>query len=268
MSNSTYFLNINTNATLNQLLDKLGFTRLQTTTASFVLPVVNLFGMSFCSLSAWIFFRRKFIDPIYLFYRILCLVYILHLVHNFFYGILFVPRYFTQMSTYLSSLFHIYYFFMAGSLFLFEDLLQMGILCHRIKFFSPFLAKNFKVSPRIFSLLSFFACFINLPVIFSFKIVSLGSFYYLDSSGVKQMAMFYYFSRSSFGESTFGKILIGFLTFFLSLTFTLIAGIALNIFSILKFKKYTLQRRVEFEELEMSSIHNRPILNVETEQTE
>lgn len=246
---------------LDQLLDKLGFTQSHTITASFILPIVNVFGLSFCSLSAWIFFRPKFTDPIYLYYRILCLVYILHLIHNFFYGLLFSPNYF-WLNTYLSSLYHIYYFFIGSFLFLFEELLLIGILLSRTKFFSPFIDRNLKASPKTISLVFFSLCLvINFPFLFSFKIVPLENYYYFDTNGQKQLCRFYYFTGSDFG-----KTLISFTLLFLRHTLSLIFGVALNMFSLIKFTFYTRSLREEFEELEMSSIHNRPVTRREIEQ--
>ena len=251
---------------LDELLDKLGFTQWQTTMASFILPVVNLVGLSFCSLSAWIFFRPKFTDPIYFYYRLLCLVYILHLVHNFFYGLFFSPRYLTQINTYLSSLYHIYYFLAALCFFLFEELLQIGILLSRMTFFSPFLARHLKVTPKTISFIFLIACFlINFPFFFSLKIIPLELYYVVDSHGVKQTSMFHSFTSGDYYVTSFRKAFIEFY-FFLNLTVTFIAGISLNIFSILKYRTYTKQRRYEFEEHEMTSIHNRPVTCREMEQ--
>ena len=267
MSNSSSHMNMT--LSLEQLLDKLGFYHWQTITASFILPIINLIGLSFCSLSAWIFFRRKFANPIYFYYRLLCLVYILHLVHNFLAGLLFSPRYFTRLNTYLSSLYQVYYFLISGFFFLFEEFLQMGILLSRIKFFSPFLAKHFKASPKTNSLIFFISCFfVYLPIFFSFKIAQLSNhgYYYFDLNGVKQTSLFYFGTNSDFSVTLFGKIIIAFSSFFLRLTLPLVASFSLNIFSILKFKSYIRERRSEFEELEMSSIHNRPVTSREAEQ--
>ena len=260
---STMFNAVN----LDQLLDKLGFTQLHTITASFVLPVVNVFGFSFCSLSAWIFFRPKFTDPIYFYYRLLCLVYILHLIHNFFYGLLFSPKYFYWLNTYLSALYQIYYFFIGSFLFLFEELLQIGILLSRTKFFSPFIDRSLKASPKAISLIFFISCLvIHFSFLFSYKIVPLENYYYFDTNGEKQICRFYFFTGSNFSNSQFGKTLNAFTLLFLRHILSLVVRVALNIFSLIKFSVYTRSLRKDFEELEMSSIHNRPVTRREIEQ--
>ena len=121
------------NHTIDQLLDLLGFDMRKTLVVSFILPSMNLLGTMFCSLSAFIFFRRKFVDPVFYYYRLLCIVYIIHLVHNIPAGLLCSPRYFTQMNSYFTSIYLIYYIFMSSFLFHYEDVLQMAILLTREK---------------------------------------------------------------------------------------------------------------------------------------
>ena len=53
---------------LDQLLDLLGFSTWMTITASFVLPTINFIGIILCSLSAWIFFDKKFVCILFCFF--------------------------------------------------------------------------------------------------------------------------------------------------------------------------------------------------------
>ena len=94
---------------LDELLNKLGFDLFKTVITSFILPFINVLGTIFCSLSFWIFSHKKFKDPVFFYYRLLCIVYIIHLIHNIPRGLLYSPRYFPNMNTYLSSLFQLYH---------------------------------------------------------------------------------------------------------------------------------------------------------------
>ena len=164
---------------LDTLLDSLGFKHWLTMIASFMLPFISLIGVIFCSLSLYIFTRRRFANPIFFYYRLLCLVYIAHLTHGIPYGLLFSPRYFPQLiNTYLSSLYQIYYLFASFFMFQIESCLQIAILLTRIKLFSPFVDKHFAALPRTVSCVIFGTCFfINLHGLLILKTNSFGEYY-------------------------------------------------------------------------------------------
>ncbi len=133
---------------------------------------------------------------------------------------------------------------------------------------SFFVRKNFSKSPQFFSLTSFLTCLvINIPIVFGLKIVSLGDYYYVDSShGVKQYSTFFFPISSDFSQTLYGQILLFFFTFFASLFLSMVVGIVLNILSYLKYRAYARHRQHEIEQLQMSSIHNRPTTNFEVDQ--
>ena len=246
------------------LLDSLGFDEWKTFTLSFILPAVNVLGITFCSLSGFIFFSRKFVDPVFFYYRLLCLVYITHLIHNIPAGVLCSPRYFPQMNTHLSSMYLIYYIIVTSTLFQFEYVLLISILLTRMKLFDVFVEKNFTFSPRLVSLTLFLICIcINLPLAFGLKIRSFGT--YLDSTQQHNIT-FYYFDSSEFSLTLFGQILFGFTTLFLNLIFSMFLGIGLNVFSLLKYKAYLREKRLKICRLIQRSINNRQTTSLEIQQ--
>ncbi len=93
-----------------------------------------------------------------------------------------------------------------------------------------------------------------------------GSYYYYDSNGLKQTATYYSQASSDFSTTLFGQILLGFTQFFLNQFLTLFVGVTLNIVSIYLYKTQIRQKRHDVEQLEMSSIHNRPTTQREIEQ--
>ena len=256
---------------LHVLLDSLGFNSWISVTASFIMPFLGLLGILFCSLSAFIFFRPRFINPIYVYYRVLCLIYIIQLIHGIPLGPILTPRYIPSLNTYLSSFYLIYYSFITHFLFLFADLIQMAILLERLRKSSSFMMRYFKcLNPRFISLIIFFTSFcIGLPQLFAFKIISFGTFYDADTD-YKQTNTFYYMTSSDFSSNLVGKILLGFTQLFLNQFLTLTLSITLNVYSVLKFKSYLRQRRRDVEDVEMTSLencHSQPsadvIINVE-----
>ena len=89
---------------LDQLLDTLGFTEWEIIVSTFALPSISFVGLVLCALSAWIFFQPIFKDPVFYYYRLLCIVYIIHLAHYIPRGLLFTPRYFPQTNTFFTSI--------------------------------------------------------------------------------------------------------------------------------------------------------------------
>jgi len=128
-----------------------------------------------------------------------------------------------------------------------------------MKLFSPFVKKHFSKSPQLVSFSLFLTCLcINLPFIFAFEVASYGDYSYSDPNGVKQTGSFYFLISSEFSRTSFGQILLGVFTFFFDLFLSLIVGIILNISSYIVSKSHVRKRQKEIEELQMSSIHNRP----------
>ena len=103
MSNSSFNSSSLSLLTIDAFLDALGYTPWLTILSTFVLPVISFIGAILCSLSAFIFLQPKFKDPVFFFYQLLCLVYIVHLIHNLPNGLLFSLRYYPQIDTYWSS---------------------------------------------------------------------------------------------------------------------------------------------------------------------
>ncbi len=222
-NNSTYlspFNDTTTSSTLppiNVLMAKLGFQPWQAIIMTFILPPINFMSSVLCSFSLWIFFRSSFSDPIYYYYKLLCFINVLNSLHNIPNCFSLWPLYFPWINSYVTSVFSIYYYFLSIFYFHFEDVIQMIILLHKMKVFSPFVRKHFTASPKFISLSLFLTCLcIDVPFIFGFEVWSYGDYYYVDSNGVKRTASFYYLISSEFSQTFFGQILLAVFTFFLN----------------------------------------------------
>ena len=232
--------------TLDQLLVSLGFEPKITIIVTFILLLINLFGTMFCSLSAWIFFNKKFKDPSFFYYRLLCLVYIILLIHNMLRLLLYTPQYFPNINSYLSSIFIIYSSFIMAFLFHFEGVLQIAILLDRIKLFSPFVKRHFSARQWIISLAFFLTCFlIDWPVLFASKVSSYGIYYNDD---LKKNVTLYYMASSQFSTTSLGRILFSFTVYFLNLFLSVFVGVTLNILSVYLYSSYIRQRRLNLDE--------------------
>jgi hypothetical protein len=244
--NASVFSTADTTPSLDHLLDTFGFDAWKTIIASFILPMTSLVGLALCLLSVWIFSHEKFKDPVFFYYRLLCIIYIIHLMHNIPRGIFFSPRYLQNINTYISSIYLIYSACFTSFLFHYEETLQMAILLTRMRLFSPFVKKHFTSKPWLISLSFFLACLlINIPFIFALKVESFGSYSYEeDSSKVsKRIAYFYYFKSSDFSMSPTGRLLLGFTGPFLKTIVLVIVDVALNVVSVSLYRTYIRERR-------------------------
>jgi hypothetical protein len=248
MSNLS-FLNSNaTNAsnslpTLDELLDSLGFSQWLIVSNSIVLPCIGFIGLIFCSVSAYIFFQRKFVDPVFFYYRLLCITYIVHLVFSIVYGIFFSILYLSHYS----SIYHMIYVPTTVFLFHFEETLQMGILLTRMKIFSPFVNKHFKAKPQIVSLAFCLTCLcIEFPMTLAFKITSFGT--YKSSDNSSKVETFFYYTSSDMILTPIGQFVFGFTQFFLNQLLSLVVGLILNIVSVWLYRSYLKERRQRDDE--------------------
>lgn len=134
---------------LDNLLHLLGFDPWLTFTCSFLLPSLSLIGAILCSLSCWLFYRKCFFkDQVFFYYRLLCFINMVRLIHGIPFGILFSPRYIPQINTYYSTFIQIYCSSICFILSHFDDLLQIAILLDRMKIFNTCMCKylTFKAS--------------------------------------------------------------------------------------------------------------------------
>jgi hypothetical protein len=247
-----------TNITLRSLeewLEIVGLAPWMSKVTTFVLPVINFLGIFGCTLSLWIFFRKKFVDSIFFYYRLLCAINMLHLLHNIPACVLLSPRYFPDANTWYIAAFKTYYAFTTIFLFHYGDVLQMAILLARMKIYSPFVKKHFKETPLRISISLFVTCLlIDSPLAFAFKIKPYGDYYYQTDLSQQKNATFYYYGGSEFSETKFGKVLLGFFGLFVNMFGSLVAGVTLNIVSYLKYKQYVNERKRKDEEIQMKSM--------------
>ena len=147
----------------------------------------------------WIFSRSSFEDPIFFYYKLLCSLNIILLIRN--------PLYFPWINTYVAIVYQIYYTTVSFFLYHLEDVLQMGILLHKMKHFSSFVKKYFKAGPQLISFIFFLICFlIEIPLGFSLKVSSMGNYFCNNFYDVKQTCSFYSASPSDFSQTRFGQI--------------------------------------------------------------
>jgi len=251
----------------DELLDALGFRLWLTKLSTFFMAPINLIGLMLASLSLWIFTRSTtFVEPIFFYYKLISFVNVIHLVHNIPYCILVTPRYFPSVNTYDLSVYNLYYIFASTFCFHFEDVLQMGIILHKMKAFSPFVKRHFRSSPQFISFCFCVTCLLlDIPNIFAYDIDSVGTYFNFDSTDFKMRNVtFYYLNSSHFSKTSVGRVLLSFNIFFLNTLLCLIVGVTLNVLLFyVKYKQYARKRQQEIESLLIRSVHNKPTIDRE-----
>ena len=185
-----------------------GINRSHAILATFVLATLNLIGALLCMLSTWIFYQPRFkLNPVFIYYRILCVTHVIHLMQGIPYGLFYLPWYLPSINTHAFSYYHYHYVGIQVFLVHFEDVIQMAILVDPMKIFSQRVKRYFSVSPRLISLSIAFACLlINYPNLFAFKIDSIGSYWF--ENGKHQNAILYFLVSSDFSFTFPSKIIL------------------------------------------------------------
>ncbi len=93
----------NNSPTLDELLNSFWFSQSKTQAISSMLVAINILGTLLCSIIAFVFSQRGFTGPVFIYYRILCIIYTIHLIHSLSLGLLFATRFFPQINTYSNS---------------------------------------------------------------------------------------------------------------------------------------------------------------------
>ena len=227
---------------LARLLNQLEYEEWETITNGLVMPLVNALGVFTCSFSYFVFFKRKFSNHIFFYYRLLSLLSILCNLINILFGVCFSPRFFPSINTFSCGMYLHAYSLLNPVLFNYCSLLEACILLTRMKIFSPFVKKHFNLSPQLVSVIIFILCFLfNAAVVILFKINYVGDFYYLNSDGKKQNNLFYNLGYSELASSSLGKAILAF-SFSFNIPFIMFLSIALNVISFSKFESYSMRR--------------------------
>ena len=256
--NSSKFENGSSALSLDELLKNLGFELWEEIVNKFLLPFLNFWSIWLCSLSIWIFSKKKiFSDPVFVYYRLISFLYILCSVINIPFGLCFTPRFYPpyMINTFACSVYYVIYTGLSIFFFHYCSVLEMCILLTRMKILDPFVKKHFSLSPHYISLILFFVCLVlNILTYFLFKIGSLGDYYYMDSEdGSMHIASLYYYTTSDFATSHWGEFAMV-LSLIVTILFTLIVAVVLNIVSFWKYKMYLRNKREREQDIRMRSI--------------
>ena len=251
---------------LDELLESLGFKIWEEFLSQFVFASLNLLSALTCSTSAWILFKKSdgtFKDPVFFYFRLISVLYLLCSLVNIPLETCFSPRFFplSIINTYFCSALNVACLPIITFLLHFYSALDICILLTRMKIVDPFVKKNFSLSPKIISLILFFVCLIiECPIWFILKVSPLGDYYYFDSDGKMQNATFYYYTSSDFAVSSLGQLSVVF-NYVFNNFFTLIVCVVLNVVSVIKYKSYLRRKKQATEKLRTETNQPAPGVN-------
>jgi len=221
---------------LDDLLFIFGFTPINIYIYEIVIPIIAFIGFILCTLSLWIFFKKKFSASIYWYFRVLTLANSIHLAMAMPYGICFTPKYFPNMDTYSCVIVQWVYIPLVAFTSHLVSILEIAILLERIKIMNPFVKKNFSISPKKMILITFFSCATLIPIYaLTYVPYDGGDYFYFDSNGIKRVNSFWFMSSSTLVQSKYGSILV-IAVLFIKDILTLITTIILNTVSLFELK--------------------------------
>jgi hypothetical protein len=182
---------------LDDLLDLVGILPIDIYTYHFIIPVIAFIGCILCTLSLWIFFKKKFSAPIYWYFKAISIANIIQLVFAIPYGICFTPKYIPNMNSYSCAIVQCVYIpFEAFSSHL-VAILEIAVLLEGIKIMNPLVKKHFTISARNMIVITFIVCLLSNSIYgLLYAPYNLGDFYYYDSNQVRKINSFWFLSTS------------------------------------------------------------------------
>jgi hypothetical protein len=223
---------------LDELLDSLGLLSVDIYLYQIVIPITSLIGLLLCVLTAIILFDKKFIAPIYDYFRVITVTYIIQLTFALAYGTCFTPKYFLNMDSYSCAIVQCAYIPYSGFTSNYDSLLEIAILFERIKIINPFVKKHFTIKPRKMILATLFPCLL-LNAVYGLVYVPFygGDFYYYDAQGKYEVNSFWFISASSLADSNIGSIALIVFYFFRDILIMLVT-IILNIIATIEMRNF------------------------------
>ena len=245
-ANSTTTKNISL-FTIDEILAENFFAPIVPILYQFVLAPIAILGFLFCTITALVFFKKRFNTPDYFYFRVLSVFNLIIMLLSVPYSFCYTPKYFLHMDNYKASLYQCFYLSSTFLIYHYVNVVGALILIERIKIFSPFLKTKFTISPKKICLLSFIACFlIDFFFVFFYVPFFGGDYFYFDigSNSLKSNSFYYVFS-SNIARSRVGSVFN--LIMFINKNFILmLAVVVLNIISVVKIQLYLHARNKKF----------------------
>jgi hypothetical protein len=121
------------------LLSMAGFLPFSLITFQFVMPSVGCVGSLFCMLSVYVFFRAYASgkgfnnEPVYVYFKVIAIIYLIHLLALIPHGFCFTAYYFPQMDVQACILFQLVYIPFSNVFFHYTGILELIIVLDRMK---------------------------------------------------------------------------------------------------------------------------------------
>ena len=230
------------NYTLDELLELNGLAPFNTITFQFIIPTLGLIGLALSCVNACIYFGPDFAQPMFVYYKVLVIVFMVNLGSCVPYGFCYSPKYLPAQDSYSCAIVQTVYIVFTDFLFHYAGAIEIAIILDRMANFSRLVKKYFVIKPRNVCLILFVTCLaIDSVYAFAYRPESGGEYHYLDSHGELKYATFYFVGVSSFAKSTVGTCLT-MLNYVLRDLCTLVIGIVLNIASVVHLNRFYRQR--------------------------
>ena len=234
------------NMTIAELLDEYGFLPFDTISFQFGMPLIGATGSLFAFVSIWIFFQKKFNDPLYDYFKVIACINLVHLLAYIPHGFCFTPRYLPEINSNACMLFQVVYIAVSNFFFHYTGVVEFAIVLDRLKNFSVFVKQHYTYSPRKMCLILLVTCVvINGFLAFAYKPMNAGVYFYSDQTLGLRKNELYIIVPTDLAKSTIGFLVI-LVIYIIRDIFTLIIGLVLDMILLLKVKRHLKHRSSRF----------------------
>jgi hypothetical protein len=225
-------LNISTN-------DYIGFFFIPLNDILYLYPttIISVIASILSTFSVIVFFKKEFNSPMFFYFRILSICYLIQNVTGIPYAVCNAPRNKGEEAQKICA-YYVTVYIALGSLFTYyQSVLEIAILLDRLKTFNKTIKKYFTISTQKFSLILFVICFlIDLLYMFAFSPQELFWYNYKEDGTLERKSI-WLVTPSTFATSSIGRIFL-ILTYVIREFMTIIFTVGFSLFLLNYMRNY------------------------------
>ena len=219
--------------------DYIGFSFIPMNDVIYLYPntLVAIIGTILNIFSNIVYFKKEFNSPMFFYFRILSVCYLIQSITGIPYSMCNAVRYVPDASRKLCAYFMTYNIALASLLTYYESVLEIAIILDRLRTFNNTIKKYLTLSPQMFSLILFVICvLIDLFYMFVFTPEEFVWYNYKDDGTLERKSVWYVLP-STFAASNIGRIFI-ILTYVVREFVTIICTVGFSIFLLNYMRNY------------------------------
>jgi hypothetical protein len=201
------------------------------------IPIISAIGSILNIFIVVVFFKKEFNSPMFFYFRILSICYLIQNVTGIPYAICNAIRYVEDEQRKLCAYYLTSYLAFGSLSTYYQSVLEIAILLDRLKTFNKTIKKYFTLSPQKFSLILFIICFlIDLFYMFAFSPEEFVWYNYIEDGTLDRKSIWVVLP-STFASSSIGRIFL-ILTYVIREFVTIIFTVGYSIFLLNYMREY------------------------------